>query len=296
MTKTNRGLVEYVKKAYDEKWGYCLGCYGQILTQGVLNAKMNQGHGVGAYNTRHKNYLYRYIGKRVSDCYGLVKGYIWTNNGVLRYDSKTDRNQEMAYRDAKEKGPISTMPDIPGIILWVKGHAGIYIGNGEFIEIVGVPVGMRKGKINSKRVITYGTKFTHWFKDTYIAYNRQPVTPDPTRRVGTITPGVGAVLREGPSTNTKRLTAIPKGRNVIVTDLSNDWYKVEYNSLNGYIHSSLVRLEADRQKLEEDGHLGKLTISELQRQLGTPVDGIISKPSLMVMELQRRLNNGDLLK
>lgn len=296
MIKTNRGLVEYVKKAYSEKWGYCLGCYGQILTEKVLNAKMKQGYGVGAYNTRHKNYLYRYMGQRVSDCYGLVKGYIWTSNDRLQYDSKTDRNQEMAYRDAKEKGPISTMPEIPGLILWIKGHAGVYIGGGEFIEIVGAPTGMRKGKIQSGR-ITYGTKFTHWFKDTYIAYNYQPTNPRPTRRVGTITPKVGAVLRQGPGTNYKRITAIPYNTKINVFDSIGDWYNIEYLSTKGYVHKDLIKFEEpSKEILAVDGYLGPNTIKELQRQLGTYEDGIISKPSNMVKELQRRLNNKELIK
>lgn len=46
------------------------------------------------------------------------------------------------------------------------------------------------------------------------------------------------------------------------------------------------------EKLEVDGYLGPKTISALQRYLGTPVDGVLSEPSLMVMELQKRLNAG----
>lgn len=43
-----------------------------------------------------------------------------------------------------------------------------------------------------------------------------------------------------------------------------------------------------------DGYIGIETVTKLQRYLGTPVDKKISKPSLMVMELQRRLNKGKL--
>lgn len=42
-------------------------------------------------------------------------------------------------------------------------------------------------------------------------------------------------------------------------------------------------------KLSVDGVLGPATISALQRSLGTPVDGKISKPSAMVRALQRKL-------
>lgn len=43
-----------------------------------------------------------------------------------------------------------------------------------------------------------------------------------------------------------------------------------------------------------DGLFGGKSIAALQRYLGTPVDGIISKPSTMVAELQRRLNANNL--
>lgn len=167
--KTNLKLVEFAKKALAENWGYCLGTYGNILTPSLLQQKMSQGYGVGAYNTKHKLYLNKFIGKRVSDCYGLIKGFVWWNDGNVKYNAQQDRNQEGAFSAAKEKGVIANIPEIPGLILWMKGHAGIYIGNGEFIECVGAPVGVRKGKIVNGKVIS-GSKFTHWFKDTYIDY------------------------------------------------------------------------------------------------------------------------------
>lgn len=45
-------------------------------------------------------------------------------------------------------------------------------------------------------------------------------------------------------------------------------------------------------KVNVDGKLGPATVRGLQRYLGTPVDGILSRPSLVVKELQRRLNAG----
>ena len=166
---TNTGLAEFAKKALKENWGYCLGSFGNILTPAFLVQKMAQGYGVGTYNTRHKAYLERFVGKRVSDCYGLVKGYVWWNNGNIKYVANQDRNQEGAYKAAKEKGTLATMPETVGLVLWMKGHAGIYIGNGEFIECAGAPNGMLKGKIENGKVVK-GSKFTHWFKDTYITY------------------------------------------------------------------------------------------------------------------------------
>ena len=41
-----------------------------------------------------------------------------------------------------------------------------------------------------------------------------------------------------------------------------------------------------------DGKLGPGTIRLLQRYLGTPQDGVLSRPSMVVKEMQRRLNSG----
>ncbi len=171
---TNTGLVELAEKALKEGWGYVNGTFGNILTETLMSQKCSQSGGVGQYNTYWKDkYIKKFIGKRVSDCYGLVKAYVWWTgeNSSPSYNSNgcVDRNQEGAYSVAKEKGPLSTMPDLPGVILWMKGHVGIYVGNGEFIECAGCPVGTRKGTIING-VITSGSKFTHWFKDNWISY------------------------------------------------------------------------------------------------------------------------------
>ncbi|MDR4890056.1 N-acetylmuramoyl-L-alanine amidase [Fredinandcohnia sp. QZ13] len=49
-----------------------------------------------------------------------------------------------------------------------------------------------------------------------------------------------------------------------------------------------------KENLIVDGYLNPKTISALQRYFDTPVDGVISKPSLVIKELQRRLNKGSL--
>src|SRR5699024_10006948 len=49
-------------------------------------------------------------------------------------------------------------------------------------------------------------------------------------------------------------------------------------------------------KVNTDGKLGPATVRALQRYLGTPVDGVLSRPSMVVKELQRRLNAGTFLK
>lgn len=47
-------------------------------------------------------------------------------------------------------------------------------------------------------------------------------------------------------------------------------------------------------KVKQDGLLGPVTIGALQAYLGTPKDNKLSRPSLVVKDLQRRLNEGEL--
>ena len=41
-------------------------------------------------------------------------------------------------------GPMGTMPEIPGLMLWKDGHAGVYIGNGQAVEAMGTKKGVVK--------------------------------------------------------------------------------------------------------------------------------------------------------
>jgi len=171
MGKTGSGLAAFAQNAYTAGWGYCLGEFGRVLTPDILQQKCTQSGGVGIYNSGHRSYLETFMGRRVSDCYGLVKAYAWwndTRNNPV-YDVSTDRNQEMACAASLSKGTIATLPEIPGVVLWMKGHCGIYLGGGVFVECVGAPVGMRKGTIENGRV-TAGSPFTNWFRDSYIDY------------------------------------------------------------------------------------------------------------------------------
>lgn len=77
-------------------------------------------------------------GKRFADCIGLVKGYFWYNGNDVIPDFSIfpDTSAQDLYRNASRKGAISTLPDIPGIVLYDANvpHIGIYVGNGMAID------------------------------------------------------------------------------------------------------------------------------------------------------------------
>ena len=51
-------------------------------------------------------------------------------SGLISSYAGTAHNAEAMFAAAPVKGPIATMPDIPGIGVYMLGHVGVYVGNG----------------------------------------------------------------------------------------------------------------------------------------------------------------------
>ena len=164
MSKSNLGLVTHCKTAVKEKWGYVYGTYGEILTASILNQKIKQ------YQFQVKKYedfiRQNWLGKRTVDCVGLIKSYIWWNENAPSYQIATDKSANNMYNIAKEKGIISTLPELPGICVWRTSHIGVYIGDGQVIESKGTKYGVVQTPLTGKGANTW----THWLKCPYIEY------------------------------------------------------------------------------------------------------------------------------
>lgn len=165
---TNTGLVQHVKKALAEGWEYTYGTIGQVLTKRILDQKAVQ------YPTQILKYyalVKSFIGKRTTDCVNLIKSYLWWDSAKQNvvYDVKYDKyngvwmSADGAFNSAKEKGPINTIPELPGVCVRYKGHIGVYIGNGEVIEARGTKYGVVKTKLKDR-------PWTHWLKYPGIDY------------------------------------------------------------------------------------------------------------------------------
>jgi len=165
---TNLGLINHVKKALAEKWKYVYGTIGQKLTKIILAQKVDQ---YPEQINKNISLIMTFIGHRTVDCVNLIKSYLWWDdkkNDVV-YSVKYDKvngvwmSADGAFQVAKEKGPISTMPDIPGICVRYSGHIGVYIGNGEVIEARGTKYGVVKTNFKDR-------PWTHWLKYPGIEY------------------------------------------------------------------------------------------------------------------------------
>jgi hypothetical protein len=175
----NKGLVEFVKRALNERWGYVYGTYGQVLTVLLYEQKLRQFPSIKTYDSFIKSH---WIGKRTADCVGLIKCYYWSESGQLKYNASSDVTSDGMYNKAKEKGSISSIPDIPGLCVYKSGHIGVYIGNGRVIEARGTKYGVIESPLKGQGAV----KWTHWLKCPFINYVEDPVKPAPTP---TPTPG-----------------------------------------------------------------------------------------------------------
>lgn len=163
--KNNLDLVKWAQMAYDNKWGYVWGSHGNVLTANELK-KLEKTF--GSHVTDKEEYIKsHWLGRRTSDCVGLIKGYGWYDetSGTIKYGTNgmKDVTADGMFNAAVEKGPISTMPDIPGIAVWHQGHIGVYIGNGYVIHAANTYDGVIKTPITS-------SGWTHWLKVPYINY------------------------------------------------------------------------------------------------------------------------------
>ena len=147
--KTNIGLVEYCY----EQLGlpYWWGTFGQVASKSLYEQKKKQYPNQYTASDFSSQY-----GKRVHDCVGLIKGYLWTNAGKIIYDASQDKDVSGMLQNCNEIGDISKIPEVRGLLVFMKGHVGIYVGDGEVIEAKGHKFGVVKTKLSDRPWTTYG--------------------------------------------------------------------------------------------------------------------------------------------
>ena len=165
-TKNATDLVTYAINAYESGWGYVWGTFGSVLTEGLFQAKLEQyPDGVGNFEDFIRD---NWVGRRTTDCCGLIKGYGWLDPETMSINYGTngmpDLGANQMYYNASESGTIDTIPEIPGLAVWHDGHIGVYIGNGYVIEAMGTKYGVVKTQLE-------GRGWTHWLKVEYINYD-----------------------------------------------------------------------------------------------------------------------------
>ena len=139
---TSTQLVEYCKQVFDAGWVYWYGTYGKRCTEKLYNSKKKQypAHYTASREAGYKKDIA--AGKRCADCVGLIKSFFWTGGKfdtepVYKSNGCPDKSANGMIAYCSETGPIKSLPEEPGLVVWKDGHIGVYIGGGYTIEMRG---------------------------------------------------------------------------------------------------------------------------------------------------------------
>lgn len=188
MSKTAIGLVEYAKAQLGRPYWY--GSFGQSGSKEFYEQKKNQ---------YPNQYTWDYDGTtaKVHDCVGLIKGYLWCDDPedtTPVYNAAQDKSANGMYTACKTKGEMVTMPDVPGVLVFMNNHVGVYIGNGEVVEARSRRYGVYKTNLAER-------PWENWGYCPYITYETpKPEEPKPAATITIDLP----VLKRGAKGETVR--------------------------------------------------------------------------------------------
>ena len=172
MAKTNTGLVAYAKAKLGHPYWY--GCFGQVSTRALYDGKKKQYPNYYEWTCENNQpgvSPKTQLGVQVFDCIGLIKGYLWSasTNATPSYNASQDVSANGMRGKCTKVGKISTLPEVPGILLFSQGHVGVYIGNGKAIEARGHKYGVVETKVADRG-------WTSWGYCPWITYEKTATT------------------------------------------------------------------------------------------------------------------------
>ena len=165
MAKTNTGLIAYAQGQLGRPYWY--GCYGQISTKKLYQEKKRQYPGQYPPAKWTEKSFMDELNVKVHDCVGLIKGYVMGDGDpdkATPYNGKYDVSANGLFSRCIEVGPISTIPEIPGLVVWKNQHIGIYIGGGYAIEARGHAYGVVKTKVTERPWMQWGRLPADWIQ------------------------------------------------------------------------------------------------------------------------------------
>lgn len=161
---TNEGLVAFCENTLKLDTLYAWGGMMQICTDNLINRLSTMYP--DKYTQQRKNRLQQSAKKSyLCDCVGLIKAYYFGGINVPKYSVSKDVSTSGMFSLAKTKGKINTLPETKGVILYMPGHVGVYVGNGYCIECT---YGVYGDGVVKTSIINRG--WTDWFYCPFIDY------------------------------------------------------------------------------------------------------------------------------
>ena len=166
-------FIQKLKEVASMNTIYMWGCFGQKVTESIIAAKTKQYP--SWYTAARQKKFRNLIGKNYYgfDCVCLIKGILWgfpnmeyASNGVEDIGADTMINR---------CNDISTDFNniTPGEVVWLSGHIGVYIGNGQVIECTPAwEDGVQITNLSQRKWVKHG-------KLPYIEYESESQPADP---------------------------------------------------------------------------------------------------------------------
>lgn len=151
---TGKQLAEYCEKVYKARWVYWYGTVGYRCTKSLYESKKRQypGHYTADRTAGYMRDIAE--GRWCADCVGLIKSFFWAGGvfeGPSKYASNhcpdTSANGMIAL--CSQTGPIKTIPDEPGLVVWKSGHIGVYVGGGYTVELKGFNYDCQRNRVTA---------------------------------------------------------------------------------------------------------------------------------------------------
>ena len=267
---TQMTSLEFISDAHAavrKKTVYMWGTYGQLVTLALIDYKRKQYP--GWYNDSKVRYLKTLVGKNVYayDCIGLMKGITWKGGYATNGMPDTNANGYIL-KCADVSSNFNSI--VPGEVVWLRGHIGLYIGGASRLVIEATPNwsnGVQITKLSQRKWVKHG-------KMPHVLYSGEPVKES--------IPVINKLSVDGVwGSNTTKALQRAMGT------LEDGIISTPKSSLVKAIQLALgVPLTME---------LDDTTIRAMQTSLKTTVDGKISKPySSMVAAMQKALNDGTL--
>lgn len=204
---------------------YWFACYGNVASEALYNSKRSEPQNKKYYDSWSKSTFTDDYGKRVTDCAGLLKWFLWSDNMTNKnpsYKSSEDFGATTFYNKCTSKGKIGSIPsEKVGICVFkgndtTKTHMGVVVDNkGTVVEAKGHAYGTVKSTLSG---------WDYWGKCHLIKYDAAPPVKD---QYTVVTQYQGLTVRKEPTTKSDKIDELAKGSTFISTNI------VEGENING---------------------------------------------------------------
>lgn len=211
---------------------YWFGTFGQKASRSLYNEKKAQYPQYYPPNSWTEGSFTDDFGKRVTDCAGLIKWFLWSDNMSNKnpsYKASEDWGATTFYNKCTEKGKIGSLPSNKiGILVFngndsTKNHVGVIVDNdGTVVEAKGHAYGTVKSKASS---------WGYWGKCNLISYNTTPTpSPEPSeRRYQVVNIKSFLAIRSTPevkSDDSNKVGELYNGTVVTVKEIRGSWARI----------------------------------------------------------------------